>query len=370
MANELPTRPPRFGVGAYVQEKKKDGRVGTIIKSIDKAKWEVEFEGGEKEHLTSGRIKFNNDAYAQKTPTKRNALNTIRKKIPTVSRRAKDKPTKYNELSSKSDDDEEASAYSSTDETPPSWRKQKSTPSSTTSSYSRVSQLLTPVSLSFGADDDDDDDDGDGEDYDDGFVVEDEDRRIELNEEDDDCRGTQYTSIDGDGNERVDFIDEPQKNAAYTASKQKMEKEKAKMIRNKQKFTVYTNPKKKYEVGGRVMGHTKFKEHAGKYGTITDVLDDNFYNVQWDDGTTCTNAKKTRDLRLSNEDPKEHEWEVVEDHIPDRPTSEYDNVGLIDFSPKVFNPENRERLQKTAEGKVIDDGKHPILPGKPSEDYK
>ena len=87
--------------------------------------------------------------------------------------------------------------------------------------------------------------------------------------------------VEDDSGERVEYIDEPQKNKAYLESRAKMNNEKEALIKEKHVIAVKVKSKTGYTFGGRVEGKPKDKCFAGRSGTIIDVVSDDRYLIEW-----------------------------------------------------------------------------------------
>lgn len=336
---ELPTRPVRIAVGVRVQERKKDGRTGTVLEAAGLRKWVVQFDGedGTEVKSSSGALQIYMEAYAKQDTPKKSLATSVQPAPPKTGRLRKAN-TKTNEVRDStsegsvenySDDDDdfpgtkrsvassdnsdarssEESAsnsfsfgeHSDTDSSsPPRSKRSRKKKKSLFSSAKKVlsqhrrggrkkgaslqgTRLFTPRPLS------EDDSSSlssipcdnavftpeEGEGFDDAFEE----------EEDDNGKGDAKVMQDSEAPDgaRVEFIDCPQKSELYHAAKKKMEKEKESLIRKKHIIRVEVKTKQAYKFGGRVEGR-KNTDFAGCRGTIIDVIDVNDndrYMIQW-----------------------------------------------------------------------------------------
>ena len=82
--------PKKIGIGVRVEEKKKDGQIGTVLNAVGPKTWNVEFDGGTTEHKTSQSLKIYKAAYTNlSTPHKKTAATVIRA-APKTGRRVED----------------------------------------------------------------------------------------------------------------------------------------------------------------------------------------------------------------------------------------------------------------------------------------
>ena len=168
----------------------------------------------------------------------------------------------------------------------------------------------------------------------------------------------------GEVDGRVDFIDEPQKNALYQAAKAKMEKERAMLVKNEHKVKVKVKPIKSFEVMGRVEGK-KNTDLEGHRGTIEEVLGKGKtmrFQVKWcvvlsslviNYVISCARTYQLHNYNSSRDDDSElvverkqviqskepdtqFVWKVVDDHVPKKSPSTYSSHGVVGFDPDVF----------------------------------
>ena len=334
---KLPAPPDCITVGMRVQERKKDGRTGTVLEAAGLRKWVVQFDGedGTEVKSSGGALRIYTEAYPKRATPKKSLATSVQPAPPKTGR-ARKAGTKIAEgsgsssegsVENSSDDDnafpgtesvassdsseEEQESFSNssssgghsdTDSSSPlhskrSRKKKKSLLLSAKKVFSQRrrggrkkgaslqgTRLFTPRPLS----EDDSlssrsipcDDNGvftpeEGEGFDDAFEE----------EEDDNGMGDARMMQDSDAPDgaRVEFIDCPQKSALYHAAKKKMEKEKETLINKKHTIRVEVNTKHAYKFGGRVEGRNN-TDFAGCRGTIIDVIDvndDDRYLIQW-----------------------------------------------------------------------------------------
>ena len=335
---ELPTPPTRIAVGVRVQERKKDGRTGTILEAAGLRKWVIQFDGedGTEVKSSGGALRIYMGAYGkQDTPKKSLAISV--QPAPPKTGRVRKASTKTNggsgstsegSVENSSDDDDDfpgtesvassdnsdvrsseesfsnsssSGEHSDTDSSSPphskrSRKKKKSLFSSAKKVFSqrrrggrkkgsslRGTRLFTPRPLS---EDDSSSSSSipcdnavftpeEGEGFDDAFEE----------EEDDNGMGDARVMQDSEAHDgaRVEFIDCPQKSALYHAAKKEMEKEKESLIDKKHTIRVEVKTQHAYKFGGRVEGR-KSTDFAGCRGTIIDVIDvidDDRYMIQW-----------------------------------------------------------------------------------------
>lgn len=334
-ASKVPTR---IAKDVRVVEKKREGRSGTVIKAIGQAKWEVQFDGSETtEEKTSNQLQIYKSAYgvtAAKSPIK-SAARTIRKSI-----RSTIKKKNHRKQQDSDSDDDGSDSTPSDDETTPAPPRNRfhATVSSVTSSMSR---LLTPRELMspspgrrlFDAEDD-------SPSASDGIYNPeegDDDNDLEE-EEDDNGRGTAHVFADGNGGERVEFIDKPQAADKYRESKRIMEREKERLIRERKIFEVELKTKNSYVFLGRVQGRAQSNTiFSGEKGTIVDMISDKRFRVKWDNESISECEAKKSDLKLIQNENSIIEWKVVREHDPENVPTPYTADGVIGFSFNSFN---------------------------------
>ena len=170
------------------------------------------------------------------------------------------------------------------------------------------------------------------------------DNKFEDDEEDDDGRGTAILVGEGDtGNQRDDFIDEPQKRAAYIAANDKYLETKEDLIEKRAIFPVKVSSTKSYVVGGRVVGRAT-SQFDGSSGTISEVVRSDTYMIHWDDKDRAPCEARKTQLRLSKEPDKVYKWEVIRDNEPKNPPSSYAKHGVIDFEASKFATTDRDSV--------------------------
>ena len=336
---ELPTRPVRIAVGVRVQERKKDGRTGTVLEAAGLRKWVVQFDGedGTEVKSSSGALQIYMEAYAKQDTPKKSLATSVQPAPPKTGRLRKANTkangvrdsTSEGSVENYSDDDDDfpgtkrsvassdnsdarsseesgsnsfsfgEHSYTDSSSPPRSKRSRKKKKSLFSSAKKVLSQhrrggrkkgaslqgtrLFTPRPLS------EDDSSSlssipcdnavftpeEGEGFDDAFEE----------EEDDNGKGDAKVMQDSEAPDgaRVEFIDCPQKSELYHAAKKKMEKEKESLIRKKHTIRVEVKTKQAYKFGGRAEGR-KNTDFAGCRGTIIDVIDVNDndrYMIQW-----------------------------------------------------------------------------------------
>ena len=340
-------RVPKIGLTVKVVTKKKPEKYGTVVASVGKHKWSVEFkdENGvvSTEVLSSQQLGIYKEYYNKpsNTPVK-DALKTIRKAVrQTISRHRGNQIQSRNSSSSSSSDNEQSNdedfqldadneiaspALNDNDESSPTSSLKTPRPFDSPSVVLPQQRQLFPgpSDCSFDADV------FDGESF--GSF----DDAVEEEEDADGTDQMQITTPTEDGGEQVEFIDRPMKKAAFDNSYRIMKEEKKRLIDEGHVITKTVKTQNKYAVGGKVVGAPNSIKKDLK-GTIVEVCGGDAFMIKWDanDVLTCRMEKKF--LRLRKESGQTYQWKVVGDHIAPNPPTKYDKVGVIDFSMKYFN---------------------------------
>ena len=383
--------PTRLGISVRVQERWGAKRAGTIKgHAVGDGTYMVDFDGeeGSPEEKSNKQLRIYKEAYGkQKTPVSKIAA-TIRAALPKTGRGQRRRKnngiennvgtsdtyrespidrTSVNEddtndsdgaevslLSSSEEDDDDSNSYddssisqSTSSQSSASLETPKETIlSSVKKKLARRRKNKSPSSIRRRLYSNSDDDDMSGSEGEDELYIQEEgegfDNDFEDDEEDYNGRGTAILVGEGDtGNQREDFIDEPQKRAAYIAANEKYLETKEDLIEKKAIFPVKVTSTKSYVVGGRVVGRAT-SQFDGSSGTISEVVRSDTYMIHWDDKDRAPCEAKKKQLRLSKEPDKLYKWEVIRDNEPRNPPSSYEKHGVIDFEASKFATTDRD----------------------------
>lgn len=322
----------RIGIDKRVEEKKKNGRKGTIVgNAIGAKKWTVQFDDTNgSEEKTSAQLRVcTQENGVQQTPP-RKALATIQKAPPmtglddesSVSSTPKSKrksvfnrilssvnrlttPLLQTPRSSRSDSSIHSFCFSPSDKTATRPR---------TLFQENTNRVYFPEQHEYNVDEEDD-------------------------EEDDHC-GMRDLANTEDGGIRMEFFAEPERVNKYQKAKEEMEAAKKELIETEHTFDVTVNTKMGYDMFSRVKGRKKNDEINGLHGTIVKVIDDKLFTIEWDRGG-MQDVRKSH-LVLVYEKQKIYSWKTVADHVADTPPSKYQTHGLVDFHFSSFSNLDRE----------------------------